>query len=198
MGKIIQAITSLIKKPDFKIEEFKALIESIKEASKEDKIERIQDLLEYEALYNHHSTKEHKVLAECNELEYAHEFHTCKKLLKEGYHVVFVPKGYFNRFQKRFDIFLFKGHLLFEADLKCLNTVNPDTIAARIKEGSEQANRLVLDIHSNINKKTLIDGLRSGCERNDGLIEIMIFYNGAFYRLPKTQVIGKNIFAIIK
>ena len=188
----------LQKKSAFKIEEFKELIEAIKSGSKEEKIEKIKELLEYEPLINHHCEKEFRILAECDQLEYPHELHTCKKLLKEGYHVIFVPKGYFKRDEKKFDIFLFKRHLLFEADLKCITSNNPDTIAKRIKDGSQQAHRLVLDIHSIINKNTLIDGLQSGCKRNNDLFEIMLFYNSAFYRLPKAQILGKNIFKVIK
>ncbi len=188
----------LSKKPDFKIEDFKNLVEAIKSASKDEKLDCINALLKYKPLYNHYSIKEYEVLAECEVLEYPHELHTSKKLLKEGYHVVFVPKGYFKRNDKKFDIFLIKGYLLFEADLKCINTCNPDTIAKRIKEGSTQASRIILDIHSNISKNTLIDGLRSGFERNENLIEIMTFYNSSFYRLQKTQVLSKNIYHAIK
>lgn len=91
-----------------------------------------------------------------------------------------------------------RGHIFLEADLKCITTSNPDTIGKRIKEGSEQATRIVLDITSAIRKKELIIGLKTGCGRNDLLKEILLFYNSSFYCLPKTLILSKNIFSVIK
>lgn len=114
------------------------------------------------------------VLTAGGEFEYPHEQHTCKKLTAAEYNVIVVPKGYFKRNEKKFDVFLCRGHIFLDSDLKCITTSNVDTIGKRIKEGSEQSSRLVLDIISPVKKAELIDGLKTGCERNKTLIEIII------------------------
>lgn len=113
------------------------------------------------------------------------------------YHVVFAPKAMFLRNEKKFDIFLIKESSIFKADLKSISSKNPDTIANRIKGGSEQASRLVIDITSDIEKNDLIDGLRSGVERNDLIKEIMLLYKSKFYRLPKDLILSKKIYNIL-
>jgi hypothetical protein len=138
------------------------------------------------------------VLADCNDFEYPHEHHTCKKLAAADYNVILVPKGFFKRNEKKFDVFLCRGHVFLESDLKCITTTNVDTIGKRIKEGSEQSLRLVLDITSSIKKTELIDGLKTGCERNKVLIEVMLFYNSCFYRLKKDLILSKNIYKVLK
>lgn len=65
-----------------------------------------------------------------------------------------MPKSFFLNLGKRFDVFLCKENVMLQADLKSLTTKNPDTIAKRIKEGSDQANSIVLDINSDIILKT--------------------------------------------
>jgi hypothetical protein len=89
---------------------------------------------------------------------------------------------------------LCKENVMLQADLKSLTTKNPDTIAKRIKEGSDQANSIVLDINSDINIKDLISGLRSGCERNDKLIEIILLIKLRCYFLLKEKIICNRIF----
>jgi hypothetical protein len=85
-----------------------------------------------------------------------------------------------------------------EADLKCIASINPDTIGKRIKEGSEQAKTIVLDIHSSMTKRDIIVGLKTGCTKNDFIKEILLFYNSQFYRLQKNQIMGRTIFDIMK
>lgn len=130
--------------------------------------------------------------------EYPHELATATKLTTEDYDVVFMPEGFFSRHEKRFDVLLCRDHVSFEADLKCITSTNPDTIGKRIKEGSLQAPRLVLDIQSGIGRKDLIQGLKTGCERNDLLKEILLFYNHRFYRLFISQILSKKIYDIVK
>lgn len=160
----------------------------------------IRKLLHFPGLIIHHTDKDTKksVLASCKVLEYGHEQHTSKKLNTQDYHVLFTPKGYFKRSEKKHDVFLIKRHLILEADLKCIYSKNPDTISNRIKEGSDQASRVVLDIHSDIEKIALIDGIRSGCIRNDFLQQILLFYRSKFFMLNKDQILGRNILNIIK
>ena len=127
-------------------------------------------------------------------LEYKHEERTAISLTGWG----FLPNGYFHRHDKKFDVFLCYGHIFFECDLKCITSTNPDTIGKRIKNGSEQASRLVLDIQSGISSKELIEGLKSGCTRNELLKEIMLIYKSKFYRLFKQQILSDRIFDILK
>jgi hypothetical protein len=182
------------------IEYLKGLIEEIKLASKAERLEKITRLLSMDCWIPHHQDRKTKcvVLAAYEEFEYPHEHHTCKKLTAAGYNVILVPKGYFKRNEKKFDVFLSRGHIFLESDLKCITTANVDTIGKRIKEGSEQSSRLVLDIISPVKKPELIDGLKTGCERNKALIELMLFYNSCFYRLKKDLILSRNIYKVIK
>ena len=182
------------------IEHLKRLIEEIKLCGKALKAEKIIELLSMDCWITHYQHKKTRcvVLATSGEFEYPHEQHTCIKLTAADYNVIVVPKGFFKRTEKKFDVFLCRGHIFLESDLKCITTTNADTIGKRIKEGSEQSSRLVLDITSSITKNNLIDGLRLRCQRNDMLKEIMLFYNSHFYRLFTTQVINNTIYNIIK
>lgn len=100
------------------------------------------------------------MLAESELIEHKHELTTATLLAKINYDVVFAPKAMFSRNEKKFDVFLIRGSIIFKADLKSISSKNPDTIANRIKGGSEQASRVVIDITSDIEKNVLIDGLR--------------------------------------
>ena len=172
----------------------------ISERDKTIKKEQINQLLLLDGLFNHHTDKATKrvVLANYSQLEYPHEHHTSKKLTSVNYDVIFVPNGYFKRGEKKFDVFLTRDHIFLEADLKSITSKNSDTIGNRIKEGSLQAARIVLDITSPIQKRQLIDGLKLGCQRNDMIKEILLFYNSKFYRLPVIEILSKRIFDIIK
>jgi len=172
----------------------------IKQGDKTVKTEAIKRLLLLEGLLTHYTDKitKRNVLASCLHFDYPHELHTSQKLTGVDYDVIFVPKGYFQRSEKKFDVFLSRNHVFLESDLKCITSTNPDTIGNRIKEGIEQASRIVLDVTSQIQKKRLIDGLKIGCERNRELKEILLFYNSAFYKLPVTQIVSRRIFEIIK
>jgi len=79
-----------------------------------------------------------------------------------------------------------------------LSSKNPLTIAARIKEGSEQASRLIIEIASDINYKVLIQGLRSGIYKNSSIKEILLIYKRKFYRLPRNLIMSNRIFDILK
>jgi hypothetical protein len=184
----------------FNLELFRELINFIKSADKTSKLEAIRRLFALDGLLSHHIDKITKrvIFANCLHFEYPHEFHTSQKLTGVDYDVIFVPKGYFKRNEKKFDIFLSRGHIFLESDLKCITSTNPDTIGNRIKEGSEQSARVVLDVTSRIAKKKLIEGLKTGCERNNELKEILLFYNSAFYRLAVTQITSRRIFELIK
>lgn len=183
------------------IESFKKIL-SLIEATRtpmlrEDYMQQLFSLPGFKIHYQHGSPKR-IVLAEFYEFEHAHEFKTASKIAATGYDVLFVPKGYFNSGQKRFDVFMSRGHILLPADLKCIISKKPDTIAKRIKGGSEQANRVILDITSDIDVKSLIDGLRSGCERNEDLIEVVLFFRSKCHFLLKERILSKHIFKILK
>ena len=115
-----------------------------------------------------------------------------------GYDILFAPKGMFARHEKRFDVFIIKGTIMLKADLKAINSQNPDTIANRIKEGSNQASRIVLHILSGVSAKILIQAMRSGCYKNPTLKEIFLLYKGNFYVLPVNLITSKRIFSILK
>ncbi len=138
-----------------------------------------------------------RVLSE-GPLEHAHEKSTAVCLAQMNYDVVFAPKGIFDRNDKKFDVFLLRDTVILKADLKCIYSKNPDHIAKRIKEGSEQASRIVVNIVSDIEKKVLINGLKKGVERNKLIEEILIIYRGKFYKLPKNTILDQDIFDIIK
>ena len=139
-----------------------------------------------------------RVLAESDLIKHKHELVTATYLAKMNYDVVFAPKGMFKREEKKFDIFLLRDTIILKADLKSITSKNPDTLAKRIKSGSDQASRIVIDINSDIEKKGLIDGLRYGVEKNEIIKEILLCYKGRFYRLPKNLILSKHIYKLIK
>src|ERR1700754_4625211 len=141
---------------------FTSLIKNFFEATdRKSKKNRIQQLLNSHKWFEHYYDKKtgRKVLSESGIIEYVHELETAIKLTKANYDVIFTPKGFFNRTEKKFDIFILRDHILLKADLKEIFSINPLTIAKRIKEGCDQAPRVVLDIKSDIHKLDLIDGL---------------------------------------
>jgi len=138
-----------------------------------------------------------RVLAESTTLEYKHELYTAIALTKVNYEVVFAPKGMFKRGDKKFDVFLIREHAILKADLKYITSKNPNTIANRIKEGCDQASRVVIDIASDISIRDLIDGLRSGVFRNKLLQQILLFYKGGFYILNRGIIESKHIYGLI-
>ena len=138
------------------------------------------------------------MLSETEFIEHKHELETAILLAQVNYDVVFAPRGMFKRQEKKFDIFLLRDTVILKADLKNITSKNPDTIAKRIKGGSDQANRVVIHINSDIEKRDLIDGLRSGVERNSLIKEILLFYKRRYYRLPKSLILSREIFKILQ
>lgn len=139
-----------------------------------------------------------RVLSESSIIEHPHEKQTAIRLARMDFDVLFAPKGVFPRGNKKFDVYLLRDTVILEADLKCIFSKNPYTMAGRIREGSEQASRIVLDVVSEMDKKNLILGLRSGIYKNGLVREILLFYKNKYYRLPKTLIESKQIFEIIK
>ena len=120
------------------------------------------------------------------------------RLTKMNYDVLFAPAGLFKRSQKKFDVFLVRDTFLLEADMKSIVSKNPETIANRIIEGSNQASRVILEIRSDISGKELVDGLRSGTGKNKLIKEVLMFYRNKFYVFPVNLIWSKKIFEIIK
>jgi len=104
----------------------------------------------------------------------------------------------FQRGAKKFDIYILRDSIILEADLKCISSRSPLTIAYRVREGSEQASRVVVPITSDLDSKIQIQGLRSASFNNSLLKEILLIYKRKVYRLPKTLVMSDRIFDIIK
>ena len=181
----------------FFISAIKAYYKGANARAKRNEIQRILAAADW---YVHYTDKRtgRRVLSESILIEHEHERRTAIGLAQMNYDVVFAPAGIFQRGGKKFDIYLLKDTIILEADLKCISSKNPLTIAYRIKEGSEQASRVVLDIASDIDRNTLIQGLRSGSYRNTLLSEILLVYKKKFYRLPKSLIMSKRIFDILK
>jgi hypothetical protein len=139
-----------------------------------------------------------RVLSESEFIEHEHERRTAICLAQMNYDVLFAPGGMFQRGKKKFDVYLLRDTVILEADLKCISSKNPLTIAYRIKEGSEQASRVIVDIKSDIYANDLIDGLRSGTGKNNLIKEVFLFYKNKFYVLPKSLIWSKQIYNILK
>ena len=175
----------------------KPCLEAIGKKARQAGIDKLLTAIQWHRHYISRVTGK-KVLAETDNIEHQHEMKTARSLADKGYDILFAPRAFFKRNEKRFDIFLIKGHVILKADLKCITSKNPDTIAKRILEGSGQASRIVVEIASDIGKKQLIDGLRSGVQNNKLVKEVFLFYNRQFYQLPKDLIVSKRIFELIK
>ena len=173
---------------------FAALVQTcFGKVSQEYKRAQIRKILNGYEWVEHYRDKDtlRRVLAEC-ELDYEHERSTAVFLAQMGYDVVFAPKGMFRREEKKFDVFLIREGNIVKADLKCVASKYHETIARRIREGSEQASRVVLNIVSNVGRKDLLNGLRIGVERNKLIKEILLIYKGKLYHLPKATILHKK------
>ncbi|MGB8193320.1 MAG: hypothetical protein WCF67_15425 [Chitinophagaceae bacterium] len=180
---------------------FLQIIEScIGKANAAYKREQIKKLFtDYNWIEHHRDKRTHrKVLSESNIIEYEHEKLTAIYLTKMNYDVIFAPGGMFKRTDKKFDVFLLRDTIILKADLKNISTKNSSNIAKRIKEGSDQAPRIVANITSDVDKNILIDGLKSASRNNELLKEILLIYKGQFYKLPKSLVLSKEIYRILK
>jgi len=175
----------------------KAFFDSTDKKIKKRQVDKLLGNSEWVEHYINKKTNR-KVLSESFFIEHKHELETAIKLTEVNYDVIFAPRGLFKRDDKKFDVFLLREHILLKADLKTITSKNPDTIARRIKDGSDQASKIILDIRSDVSTKTLIDGLRSGSTKNALLQEILLFNRNKFYVLSKKQILGKNIYSIIK
>jgi hypothetical protein len=184
----------------FDFECFTATVRQINDSPKNDRRTHIAALKSCTGLNRifHNETDDCGLYSISTAFEYNHEYETALKLVAHGFDVIFMPKGYFADGGKRFDVFVCRGHLCLEYDLKSITSKNPDTIKDRIRAGSYQSNRLVIDIKSNIDRMDLIDGLRMGCERNDRIFSMLLFYKSKLYELYKPQILGKNIYNLIK
>lgn len=180
---------------------FAALITACFEAAgRAQKKSEIQKLLEDKEWRTHYQDAHtgRRVLSHSAVLEHKHEEWTAVLLAKMNYDVLFVPRALFKRSEKRYDVLLLRDNIILKADLKSITSKNPDTIGNRIKEGSDQAARIVIDIRSDITGRKLIEGLRTGCYRNKLLKEILLFYKNKFHILPKNFIESNKIFEVIK
>ena len=151
--------------------------------------------------YRHHVDKKtgKGVYSETSaSIAYKHELHTAICLTRAGFDVLFAPPGMFDTHARKFDVFLIWDAVMLKADLKFITSTNPDTIAGRIKYGSTQASRVVLQIACNIRPKVLIDALRSGCFKNETIVDILLIYKNCCYILPKNLILSKRISTVLK
>ncbi|HEY4064911.1 MAG TPA: hypothetical protein VGM30_23570 [Puia sp.] len=175
----------------------KAYSDAVTAASRKQEVQRILAATDWFVHYQDKKTGR-RVLSESICIQYDHEKRTAICLARMNYDVVFAPDGMFHRSQKKFDVYLLRDTIILEADLKCVSSTRPDTIANRIIGGGNQARRIILDIRSTIRAKDLIDGLRSGTGKNNLIKEILLFYRNKFYILPKSLIWSKKIFDILK
>lgn len=175
----------------------KSCFDRIKAVERKNKIDRLMFSFPWHEHYKDKVTGR-RVLSEIKLIKHPHELATAILLAQSNYDVIFAPRALFTRDAKKFDIYLVRDNIILQADLKNITSTNPGTIAKRIIGGSDQASRIVIHINSGINKKDLIDGLRGGVERNRLIKDVLLFYKGKFYILPKTLILSKEIFKILK
>ena len=178
------------------ISAIKAYYQSVSARNRKQEIQRILDA----NFHVHYTDKKtgRRVLSELTRIEHEHELRTAICLAQMNYDVVFAPAMMFRRGEKKFDIYLLRDTVILTADLKCISGKHYLTLASRIKEGTEQAPRIVVDIISDMDTKTLIQGLRYGVYKNNLLKEILLIYKKRFYRLPKSLIVSDRIFDILK
>jgi hypothetical protein len=161
---------------------------------------QVHKILSLPHWHEHYKDKKtgRRVVSELSRIEHEHERQTAICLAQMNYDIVFAPSAMFQRGAKKFDIYILRDSIILEADLKCISSRSPLTIAYRVREGSEQASRVVVPITSDLDSKIQIQGLRSASFNNSLLKEILLIYKRKVYRLPKTLVMSDRIFDIIK
>ena len=122
----------------------KAYYNAINGKSRQRAIQKILNLWDWHEHYKDRNTGR-RVLSELPKLRYANELRSARMLAQMDYDVVFAPAAMFKRESKKFDIYLLRDTIMLEADLKFLSSESPLTIANRIRDGAEQAPRVVLD-----------------------------------------------------
>jgi hypothetical protein len=92
---------------------------------------QIQQILASADWHEHHrdSKTGRRVLSHAKELEHPHEKTTAVLLTQVNYDVIFVPKAMFKHSEKRYDVLLLRDTVILKADLKCIFSKNPNTIA---------------------------------------------------------------------
>lgn len=160
-------------------------------------IQKLLNCKDWCELYVDKVTKR-RVLSESRTIEYPHELETAIKVTQVNYDVLFAPKCLFKPYEKKFDILLLRDSIMLRAEMKMYFGGTPTTLAKRIVEGSRQASRVIIDIRSSIPPNFVVEGLRSSCYKNDLLREILLFYRGKFYLLPKSLINNKRIYYLIK
>jgi hypothetical protein len=108
----------------------------------------VQKLLSLPHWHDHYRDKKtgRRILSESIRIEHEHERRTAICLAQMNYDIIFAPGGVFQRGAKKFDIHLLRDSIILEADLKYISSQSPLTVASRIREGSEQASRVVVHI----------------------------------------------------
>src|ERR1035438_3339758 len=88
----------------------KACIDAVGNKLKKSKVDNLLGSQEWHEHYFSKS-KGTRVLSESNYVEHKHEMKTAISLADKGYNILFVPRGMFQRQQKKFDIFIIKNHI---------------------------------------------------------------------------------------
>ena len=129
------------------------------------------------------------------------ELQTAEKLSKTNeYYIIFPSDGQIKEIKaltnepgdKRNDIYLI-DRTTFKAiavDIKTCSDPSPETIAAHLSGGVNQAPNLILDITGKISKLNLIKGLRGGWSKR--LKFLYLNYHGSWYLIDKAKVFDKS------
>lgn len=113
------------------------------------------------------------------------------KLLKTGKDVLFMPDSFFGKGIK-FDVIVFKENSYYTADLKKVNSTNPDTIADAISYGATQGKNIVADINNNIDYRVLANGLNAAAIDNGKLNSVVLFYKGKTKTYYRNSIISNR------
>ena len=129
------------------------------------------------------------------------ELQTAEKLSKTNeYYIIFPSDGQIKEIKaltnepgdKRNDIYLI-DRTTFKAiavDIKTCSDPSPETIAAHLSGGVNQAPNIILDITGKTSKAKLTIGLRRGWSK--GLSELFLNYHGRWYLLDRRRVFDKK------
>lgn len=131
------------------------------------------------------------------------EIQSAAKLAKAGNYVIFPSDGAIKKLKeelkdktlKKNDIYFYDKKTFFQtkADLKTLSDVDDVTIARHISKGGKQAPVIVMDFERKIDRRNLINGLRSGWDK-DNLKKVLIYWKGEWKTVYYSEIHTNNIY----
>lgn len=125
-----------------------------------------------------------------NKYELAENVRIGKILAKEGYRIELLAVKDKNNI-KSADALVNKT--IYEFKENRTNSMN--SIDNAIRTAKNQANNIVLNVRSSINKGKLLDAMTNRLRRTDNILKVIIIYKGTLYRTNRKAIIN-NIFKI--